>query len=502
MRTKRSFNNLISVTFFSLVIGILGFIKVRVFVNGLSSDIYSIHQLFYQIFGYLTIADIGFGLILNKNFYEAFAKDDKKLINKIYSTSKKFYNYIGVIMITASVIISFFVNYLTKADIDNGYIQIVFIIFIIRNVIDYFFVAPRFVMDADQKNYKINYLIKIAKIIEILVEIVLVLLGVNYLIVLLPAFFITLFVDLYINQKIYREYPFLKNDKSFNKEYLKGTKDLISLKLSGLMNSNTDIILISTFINPISVIIYTSYVYITKFVSDTIFLIANAITPSFANVINKDGTEKGYDVFNDLSIFFLFVAAFTSIMMYAFLNNLIVLWIGEKYIVSSTCLFLFILISFYNIADRSLVITINSKGLFKETKNIMLIEAILNIIISISLIFRFKLIGVLLGTIISGYTTTFIHNSLYLHKHIFKKSVIKYYLSYGLTLIICLLFMNAFYLLNITTPSVMSFIINVGIYSIIVALLLFIIYYLLFKDFRNLVERGKFLLISKKKKSS
>ena len=318
MRTKRSFNNLISVTFFSLVIGILGFIKVRVFVNGLSSDIYSIHQLFYQIFGYLTIADIGFGLILNKNFYEAFAKDDKKLINKIYSTSKKFYNYIGVIMITASVIISFFVNYLTKADIDNGYIQIVFIIFIIRNVIDYFFVAPRFVMDADQKNYKINYLIKIAKIIEILVEIVLVLLGVNYLIVLLPAFFITLFVDLYINQKIYREYPFLKNDKSFNKEYLKGTKDLISLKLSGLMNSNTDIILISTFINPISVIIYTSYVYITKFVSDTIFLIANAITPSFANVINKDGTEKGYDVFNDLSIFFLFVAAFTSIMMYAF----------------------------------------------------------------------------------------------------------------------------------------------------------------------------------------
>ena len=104
MRTKNSLKNIISVVIFNLIIGILGFIKVRVFVDGLSNDIYSLNQLFYQIFGYLTIADVGFGLILNKKLYSALAKNDKKEVNKIYSTSKKFYKYLGIGFIIISLI--------------------------------------------------------------------------------------------------------------------------------------------------------------------------------------------------------------------------------------------------------------------------------------------------------------------------------------------------------------------------------------------------------------
>ena len=92
MRTKNSLKNIVSVVIFNLIIGILGFIRVRVFVNGLSNDIYSLHQLFYQIFGYIAIADIGFGLILNQKLYKAFAKNDLEEVNKIYSTSKKLYH--------------------------------------------------------------------------------------------------------------------------------------------------------------------------------------------------------------------------------------------------------------------------------------------------------------------------------------------------------------------------------------------------------------------------
>ena len=495
MRTEKSVKNLISVVFFSIVIGVLGFIKVKVFVPGLTDDVYSINQLFYQIFGYLTIADIGFGLILNKNFYEAFARDDKELINKIYSTSRKFYNYIGIIMISISLVLSFFVHYLTKANLSSSYIQIVFIIFIFRNVLDYFFVAPRYVIDADQKNYKINHLLKLIKILEILSEIILVLLKVDYLIVLIPGIFITLLLDLYINHKVYKEYPFLHNDKSFDKKYLKGTKDLISLKLSGLMNSNTDIILISTFVNPITVIIYTSYVYITKFISDTIYVAASAITPSFANVINKDGRDKAFNVFKELNIFFIFIACFVSIMLYGFLNSLIVLWIGKEYLTTNIALILFIVICFYNIADRGVAITINSKGLFKETKVAMLVGALLNLVISVCLIFKLGLVGVLLGTVISNYLTIFIWNSYYIYKNVFDKKVIHYYLTYFKGLIITGVFMYLINLININASTVSSFIVNVLIYSVIVFIAIFIVYFIMFKDFRSLLVRGKELFL-------
>ena len=140
LRTKKSFINAISVLIFNLIIGILGFIKVRVFVQGLSNDIYSLNQLFYQVFGYIAITDIGFGLLLNKALYQAFAEDNQEKINDIYSTSKKFYNIIALVMIVISIFISFIIDNFTKANVSTLYIQIIFMIFVLKNVVDYFFI--------------------------------------------------------------------------------------------------------------------------------------------------------------------------------------------------------------------------------------------------------------------------------------------------------------------------------------------------------------------------
>jgi len=490
MRTKNSLKNIISVVIFNLVVGILGFIKVRVFVNGLSNDVYSLNQLFYQIFSYLTIADVGFGLVLNQKLYSAFAKNDKTTINKIYSTSKKFYKILGSILMIVALIISFFVHFLTKAEISNSYIQIVFIIFMIRNVVDYYFIAPRYVMEADQKSYKINHLIKGIKIVETIIEIVLVLMGVDYLLILIPGIIITIIVDMYINNKVYKEYPWLENKYAFNKNYLSGTKDLIYLKLAGIMNSNTDIILISTFVNPLSVIIYTSYSYITKFVSDTVYIIATSITPSYANVICKENCEKSYSVFTEINIFFLFIASFVCIMFYAFLNPLISFWVGKEYLTSNFVLFLFCIIAFQNIAMRAVNITINSKALFKETKIFTIIETLINLFLSLILVHKFGLAGVLLGTIISYFSTVFIQKAYYIYKHVFNKKPIFYFLNYTVVLLITFGLMFVIEILNVEISNLFNWFIYVISGVIIVGLLLFIIFYICFKSFRNLVFRG------------
>lgn len=490
MRTKNSLKNIISVVLFNLIVGILGFVKVKVFVNGLSNDVYSLNQLFYQIFSYLAIADVGFGLILNQKLYSAFAKDDKEEINKIYSTSQKFYTVLGTLLLFVALLISFFVHYLTKAEVSNLYIQIVFIIFIIRNVVDYYFIAPRYVMEADQKGYKINHLIKGIKISENIIEIILILLGVDYLLILIPGIILTLIIDIYINKKVFKEYPWLKNNGEFNKKYLFGTKDLIYLKLAGIMNSNTDIILISTFVNPLSVIVYTSYSYITKFVSDTIYIVATSITPSYANVICKENSDKAYFVFTELNTFFLFIASFVCIMFYAFLNPLISFWVGSEYLTTNFVLLLFCIITFQNIAMRAVNITINSKALFKETKISTIIETILNFVISISLVHYLGLAGVLLGTIISYFTTTFIQKAYYIYKNVFKVNFLSYFFNYGLVIIITSIFILIFNYLDFKIINLYSWFIYVFVSAIIVGILLLIVFYICFKSFRNLFKRG------------
>ncbi len=489
MRTKKSLKNIISVVIFNLIIGILGFAKVRVFVHYLSDDIYSLNQLFYQLFSYIAIADIGFGLVLNKELYKAFAKNDKKEVNNIYSTSKKFYKYIGIFMLLVALIISFFVHHLTNANVNRFYIQIVCIIFLIRNIIDYFFVAPRYIMDSNQNAYKINYLVKGIKILEIIIEIGLISIGVDYLFVLLPGIAITIIIDLYINHLVYKDYPWLEDNKTFNKKYLKGTKDLVYLKLAGIMNSNTDIILLSTFINPLTVVIYTSYNYVTKFVSDTIYIAATAITPSFANVLLKENEEKKYSVFCELNILFIFIASFAFIMLYGFMNPLITFWIGKKYLTTNLTLFLFCFIIFESISIRAVVVTINSLGLFKETKIATILEAIINLIISILLVRKYKIIGVLLGTIIATLCTSFIQNAICIHKKVFNKNALSYFGIYIVAVAINVMFVFAFNIIDLHIKKVLTWILLVLLFAVIVVVLLFIIYYILFKSFRLLTSR-------------
>jgi len=490
MRTKNSLKNIVSVFIFNLIVGILGFIKVRVFVNGLSDDIYSLNQLFYQIFSYIAIADIGFGLILNKHLYKAFAKNDLDEATKIYSTSKKFYKNIGLLMLGIALVVSFFIQFFTKANVSTFYMQIIFILFIIRNVVDYFFIAPRFVLEANQQLYKINHLVKGIKITETIIEIILVMIGIDYLLILLPGIFLTIIIDMYINKKIFKLYPWLKNTNNYNKAYLKGTKDVVYQKIAGLLNSNTDIILISTFINPISVIIYTSYSYITKYITDTVYIISYSITPSYANVLNKDDNGKTFSVFTELNSLFLFLASFTTIMLYGFLNSLIVFWVGEKYVVNNFTLLLFCFISFQIIAEKAINIIINGKGLFKETKNATIIEALLNFLISITLVNFVGIAGVLIGTIISKILTTFIMRPIYIYKNIFNHSIYKYFLNYIFVLLITIAFIIIFNIINISFTNIFEWFIYVIIFSIVIGLSLFLIFYISFKSFRLMIKRG------------
>ncbi len=493
MRTKNSIKNILSNVFFNLLIAAIGFIKIKVFLKGLSEDIYSLNQLFYQIFSYLTIADIGFNLIINKNLYKAFSEKNQEEINKIYSTAKKFYNVLGVILIFASIIISFFVKYLTKVQIDLGYIQLIFLIFILNNLLDYFFEAPKSIILADQKYYKINHLVRGTKILSNILQIILVLCKLDYVFVILPSIFITLAINIYINMKIFKEYPELKDIYPFNKKYLAGTKDLISSKIAGILNSNTDIILISTFVSPLAVNIYSSYNYIINFINSTIHVMAIAITPSYANLFNKEETETNnenkYKIFTEINVLFLFSASFVCIMIYMFLDNVIILWLGQKYLSTKIVLIFFVILAYINITMKSIDIVINSKGLFKEVRNILIAEAIVNLVVSLILVQKFQIPGVVLATIIASYTTTFIQKPIYLYKNIFKQNPIKYYIEY---IIACLITASAIYLLsflNIKTENITELITEGIKYSMIIGISLYLIFMLLLKSFRNLNYR-------------
>lgn len=499
-RTSNSFKNLISTILPYIIIGILGFIKIRVFVDNLSDDIVSLNQLFYQLFSYLALAEAGFGVFIIQKYYKSFTKNNKKETNEIFSTSMVFFKYLGIFILIGGILCSLFVNIFTKANVSNLYLRTIFIIFIIKNSIDYFMMAPRFVIQADQKMYKINYKINLFRILEIILEIILMLLGADYLIILLPGIPMRIIFNKIINNIIYKEYPWLKSDNVFRKKHIKGISNLISQKIAGILYSNTDIVLISSFLNPISVVAYTSYNYITKFISDTIYMASQAFSASFANVLNKENEAKKLTVFSELNVMFLFLSSICVVILYYVFENLIVLWIGKEYLITKFAFYLFLMILFIDISKRMLYIVINTEGIFKETKKIIILEAFLNFVLSLLLIKKYGISGVMLGTATSSLLTTSWYIPNYIYKNIFHCSPLKYLKEYLSSIIITILTIYILKFIPISfSQSITSLMYITFTYSLVALILLSIMYYIFNDDFKNLINKILVFLKERKK---
>lgn len=500
MRKINSMKNFFTTFMPYIIIALLGFVKTKIFVANLGDDIYALDQLFFQILAYISLAEGGVGLFIVQKYYKCFVDNDKEKINEIYSSSRKILKYIGIFMVFSGIITSFFISHLTNNSLSFSYMQIVFILFLFKNLIDYFMFAPRFVLQGDQKLYKVNLLVNFIRILDLIIFIVLIKLGVDYLVILIPGIFIKIIFNLIINRLIYKEYPWLKLDKNANIKMFNGIRHIFAQKISGVLYYNTDIILISAFIKPIEVVIYASYNYLSKTLVDVIDMFCNALSPSFGNVLFKENKEVQYETFNELNTLFYFISGFASIMFLLFSKPFVDLWIGQKYSIDSYSLIFMGLILYITISRRMIMITKDNLGLFKETKYFILLEAILNLGISLLLVHKFEIAGVLFATMISTLMTTFWYIPYYIFKKYFNKSFFLYIRSYLITISIFSLIYYVFkkyFIVSIETFP--QWFIYAIIYGIILFIILFAIFYVAYKPFRTLIKKWYHFLIVKRR---
>ena len=263
MRTKNSLLNLFTSMVPFAIFVILGFFKVKVWQGNMDEDIYALNQLFFQLFAYLSIAEAGIGALVQKKYYSLLIDKDRETICKYYTLSKRMLRIICFIIIISGIILSFFLKALAKGNaLSIGYMQKVFILFLAKSLVEYFLFAPRFLLTADQKLYKINLQSYGYKILETVLEILLIYIGFSYITVLLVSIFLRIIMNLHLNKIVFKEYPWLKTVKPDGSVKLTGMSHILIFKVVSAVQENIGALLVSAFINPFTVIVYTNYKYI------------------------------------------------------------------------------------------------------------------------------------------------------------------------------------------------------------------------------------------------
>ncbi len=490
MRTKKSIYNFLSDAIPYLILGVLSFLRIKYIIKFYGEDTNGYVQLITQIFAYLALAEAGFGTAVIYKLYKPLAEKDYKKISSIVNGSKIIFKKIALIMTTGSVVCSVIIPFF----INKGTLSVTFIVFLFllntgHYLLEYFLVYPyTSLLQADQNQYIFNFYRNVIKILFGILELYLMSLKLNLLLIVGINAIFTIVYILLVMRKIKILYPWLDKCEKPDTSAFKMTKDVIVHKLSNLIFTKTDPIILSKYsLGYVS--IYSAYNYILEFLTTIISKLYNALRASYCNIVAL-GKSEDKKYFKMFLAFSFFIASFCSVTFYITVNPFVgKLWLSDEYTLKLSVVFLLAMIMFGRIIINPIYVARDSKGLFKETKMFTVIQAIVNIVLSLALVKKYQIFGVLLATVISQYIILIPSNVYIVYKNVFNENIKDFIFKFVTSLL------NSFLLVFINYMLVSKMAFETKISTILYLLLIvfinfiecFIFYILGDKDFKGLI---------------
>ena len=401
------------------------------------------------------------------------------------------------------IVVSFFLPMLAKGnELSVRYMQKIFILFLAKSLVEYFMFSPRYVLQADQKIYKLNVQMNIYKILEGLMETLLIMYGISYEWVLILTFILRIVMNLHLNRIVFREYPWLRVVKDTQGLKIRGMQHVLIYKVVSVVYENVDVLLISAFVNPLSVIIYSNYKYITKYLSDMLYMVGNSITSSLGNLLYSEEGERSFHTYEMINTMFYFIACFLTIALGYCMNSFIIIWVGPDKVFDKISFMCILFLFYHNVVRRPQYILKDIFALYKELQMVSIVESVLNLGLSFVLVKTYGIRGVLIATVISTLLTNFWYFPLFLYKKVFHKKpwldICKYLCVAACTAVI--LAISYAIAPTISSGGYVLWFLSSCAYALVLLVILVIIFTVSFKSFRRLLVQCKEMLYSLKRR--
>lgn len=430
-------NSLYSVISYTITI-IFSFITRTVFIKTLGAEFLGINGLFSGVLSMLSFAELGLGTAIVYAMYKPLALNDRKNISALMNLYRKAYTTIGGVIFIVGLGITPFLEYLIKDYPDLSNLKLYFVLFLTNSSISYFYAHKRSIIIASQKAYIDSKNRMVFMVIQNIFQILVLILYNNYLLYLLIQILSTLISNISISKKADLMFPYLEKykketlSKEERKSIGKNVLAMISHKTGSVIVSGTDNILIASFVGIYWLGLYSNYTLILNVVKSLILQLINPVTASIGNLNAIEDEERSYDIFKKMLFFNFSISLISSLLLLNIYNPFIKFWIGGEYLLSLDIVFLIVIDFFVIQMRKTAIIFIDTYGLFWEIKLKSLVEAIVNLCVSLVLlvILDLGIYGVLMGTLISNIVTNIWWEPYVVYKYKFKRSIVEYFSIY------------------------------------------------------------------------
>ncbi|MDO5480781.1 MAG: polysaccharide biosynthesis C-terminal domain-containing protein [Candidatus Saccharibacteria bacterium] len=443
--------------FFSLLLQLVNiisyFIIPKIILTSFGSETNGLVSSLNQFLNYIGLFEGGLSSVILANLYKPLknlhsknpkiAQKSEEKLSAVISASNKIYRFLSLIFTIYTLALAIIYPLVVPSSFDFAFVSSLTLILSLTLFAQYCFaITPRLLLQADKKVYYVSVIQIVCTILSTVSTIFIVKIFPNIHILKLLAAFAYFLQPILFNHYLKTHYPFLTKTEP-DKKVMSQRWDGFGINIAAFIHNNTDIVILTLFTDLINVSIYSVYFIVTNGLRRIYQAIDNALQPSlghaYASVekfekikdsipekIEKNKTFKvlittfeKYEFYFSLFIYFVFTlgALLITPFVSAYTND-----ISDANYFQPIFGYLLILGEFaYALRTPYCSLTYVANK-FKDISKYAYIESILNIVLSVILVFNFGLIGVALGTLISMLYRSLAH-IFYLKSHILNYSL-------------------------------------------------------------------------------
>ncbi|MCI8455318.1 MAG: hypothetical protein HFE84_12010 [Lachnospiraceae bacterium] len=422
-----------------LVLALLKFASRRVFVVLLGKEYLGINGLFTDILSLLSLAELGVGVSITYSLYGPAARGDTETIKSLMRLYRRAYQWIGMGVLAAGLSLAPFLTFFVKEMPENvSNITLIYVLNVANTGVSYFFTYKATLLFVYQKKY-IGAMIRAAvNVLAVAAQTAALFLTGNYLYYLFIAIGATFIQNAAISMETDRLYPYLREKEirplpaKTVKEIRRNVGAMMLHRLGSALVFGTDNLLISKFAGVAITGLYSNYTMIRNFLNIMIGALFDILTPAMGNLTATETQKHRQAAFGRLNFFSAWLFGWMSICLFCLYDPFIDIWLGGGYLLPRPAVVL-IVVNFYMNSMRIPVVNTKSVlGLFWDDRFKPIPEAVLNLVISVALVKRWGITGVLAGTFVSITALSFWIDPLVLYRHGLKLGVGNYFTRYFL----------------------------------------------------------------------
>ena len=422
-RQSRAKKNIVTSLLMQGIMILCGIIVPRMMIGAFGSEAYGATTSITQFLAYIALLEGGIGGVARAVLYKPLAQGDTETISYIMAEVKRFFRIVAWIFVVYVLILACGFQTISKITCMDWISTFILVLVISVSTFGQYFIGISLsvLLQADQKTYITNVLSIGATVLNAICTIVLIRLQCNLIVVKLVSSFIFFMRPVILALYVKKHYSLVSHKRKKDHTYLAQKWTGLGQHIAYFLHSNTDIAILTILTDLRTVAVYSVYNMIISHMQNLAMSFSSGMEAVFGDMLARDEEKELHNTFRTyetiISVVSIVLFSVTAVLIIPFVQLYTSGITDAAYIQPLFALLMIMTALSYclRLPYHSLVI---AAGHFKQTNMAAYGEAVINIVLSVVLVFEFGLVGVAIATLIATWFR-FTYYVFYLSKNIF-----------------------------------------------------------------------------------